>query len=444
MKVEDFLNEKLVNYASYDNIRSISSCIDGLKNASRKILYTVHEKKIKEKIKVSQLSSKCAEFSDYLHGDVSLQGVIVTLGQDYAGTNNLPLLKKYGNFGTRSSQKSSAPRYIFAKGSDEFFELFKYEDDSILEEQYFEGYKIEPKFYVPTLPMILINGSEGISTGFSQKILPRNISNIKKYLVEKLKSKDSDIKLLDPFINGFNGSIQLNSECSDIRNKWRISGVIEHIKSNVYLIKEIPYQYELTEYIAILDELKDSNKILRYTNESDGNNSLQFKIWMPRDYVYTDKLYETLKLIKNVTENYTSIDENNKIREFTNSKDLIDYYINVKLKYIEKRKLYLIDRYNYDLSVLDNRLRFIKMYIDGKITVHMKSKSDIEEQLKTLDFMKVDDNYNYLINMPLYSLTLEKIQTLNNDISSLKEKVDILKSQSAQDIWLNEIKHFKG
>ena len=122
MRVQDFFNTKLVNYASYDNLRKIASFIDGFKNASRKVMYTVHEKKIKDKTKVLQLSNKCAEFADYLHG--SLDGVVVTLAQDFAGTNNIPLLQKSGNFGTRSVQEASAPRYIFANGSKNFFELF--------------------------------------------------------------------------------------------------------------------------------------------------------------------------------------------------------------------------------------------------------------------------------------------------------------------------------
>ena len=172
MKIEDFLNTKLVNYASYDNLRKIASCVDGLKNAARKVLYTVHDKKIKEKIKVLQLANKCAEYSDYLHGDLS--GVVVTLGQDFSGTNNLPLIEKSGSFGTRSVNESAAPRYIFANGSKDFFKIFKYEDDDILIKQEFEGFQIEPKFYLPVLPMILINGSEGVSSGFAQKILGRN------------------------------------------------------------------------------------------------------------------------------------------------------------------------------------------------------------------------------------------------------------------------------
>lgn len=439
MKVQEFLNTKLVNYASYDNIRSIGSCIDGLKNASRKILYTVHEKKIKEKTKVSQLSAKCAEFSDYLHGDASLQGVIVTLGQDYSGTNNIPLLKKFGNFGTRSAQKASAPRYIFAKGSDEFFKLFKYEDDAILDEQYFEGNKIEPKFYVPTLPMLLINGSEGISTGFSQKILPRNPENIKKYIIDKLNGNNPSIDLLNPWFKDFSGTITNNSDVQS-HDKWRISGIIEHVKKNEYFIKEIPLQYDLTSYISVLDDLKDSGKILRYTNDSDGNNLLQFRVWMPKNYEYSESIYDLLKLTKCIGENYTSIDESNKIREFETSKDIIDYFIDIKLKYLQKRKEYLLKKYNYDLSVLKNKLLFISLYIKEKILINNKSKKEIEEQLTKLNFLKIDDSFNYLINMPIYSLTSDKIESLKNDISELEDIINKLDSKLIKDIWIEEIK----
>ena len=179
--IDNFFNTRLVNYASYDNLRKIASCIDGLKNASRKVMYTVLEKNIKDNVKVLQLANKSAEFADYLHGDLSgvcitllanksaefadylhgdLSGVCITLGQDFSGTNNVPLLKKSGNFGTRSIHEASAPRYIFAKGSELFFKIYSKEDNDILDVQYFEGSKIEPRFYVPALPMLLINGLE--------------------------------------------------------------------------------------------------------------------------------------------------------------------------------------------------------------------------------------------------------------------------------------------
>lgn len=439
MKLDEFLNTKLVNYASYDNIRSISSCIDGLKNGARKVLYTVHEKRIKDKTKVSQLSSKCAEFSDYLHGDVSLQGVLVTLGQDYPGTNNIPLLQKFGNFGTRSAQRASAARYIFARGSDAFFELFKYEDDPILDEQYFEGYKIEPKFYVPTLPMLVVNGSEGISTGFSQKILPRNPKDIKDYIIRKLENKDVTEETLKPWYNGFNGTITKDVE----RDRWIISGNIEHVKKNEYLITEVPLHYDLPSYIAVLDDLRDDGKILKYSNESDGNNILQFRVWMPKNYEYSNGIYDILKLRRCISENFTSIDENNKIREFSSVGEIVDHYIDVKLKYLLKRKEYLLEKYKKDLSILEAKLRFIEYYINKKIDINRKSKDDIIRQLESYNFIKIDDSYSYLLNLPIYSLTEEKIGSLSNDINNYKQQIDTLFRKTPKDIWVSELHKLK-
>lgn len=437
--VQEFLNTKLVNYASYDNIRSIASCIDGLKNSARKVLYTVHEKKIKDKTKVSQLASKCAEFSDYLHGDTSIQGVLVTLGKDYPGTNNIPLIRKYGNFGTRCANKASAPRYIFAKGSDEFFELFKYEDDCILDGQTFEGGKIEPKFYVPTLPMLLVNGSEGISTGFSQKILPRNPEYLRAYIIQYLTEGDADVNYLVPWYKGFTGEICKDSE--DNNRKWWIYGKIDYIGKNEYLISEVPLNYDLTGYMKILDKLQEEGKILKYQNESDGNNEIKFRLWMPKDYVLdSQKIYIMLKLYKAISENYTCINEFNKIVRFESSKEIIDYYIDVKLRYLQKRKDYLLTKYKNDLSILKSKMEFINCFINNNIIIINKSKNEIENQLDCIDeIIKVDNSYIYLLNMPIHSLTKEKLQSLASEIKATEKLIKDLTAKDVKNIWIDEL-----
>ena len=237
IKLSEFYNSDFVNYSSYDNLRKISQ-IDGLKNASRKIIYTLLEKNVKNFVKVSQLGAMICQFSDYLHGN--LDNVVVTLGQNYAGTNNVPLIEKKGNFGTRFSNDASAARYIFAKGSDELFKLFKKEDTAILVNQYFEGYKIEPQFYVPTLPVLLLNGSEGISSGFAQKILPRDPKKIKKYILDKLSGKNPRGDFT-PAFNGFSGTVKQG----ETSNQWLIEGVVEKVAKNKVLIKEVPIGYDL-------------------------------------------------------------------------------------------------------------------------------------------------------------------------------------------------------
>lgn len=430
IKIQDLLNKELVNYASYDNIRKIGSAIDGLKNASRKVIFTVLEKKIKEKTKVLQLSNKCAEYADYLHG--SLDGVVVTLAQDFAGTNNIPLLQKFGNFGTRCIQEASAPRYIFARGSDELFDLFK--DSEILEQQYFEGSRIEPKFYTPTLPMLLVNGSEGVSSGFAQKILPRNPENLKKYILEKLSGKEPSEELLNPYAKNFKGNFRKDVE---VTNKWYIEGVVEHVKNNEYLITEIPFTYDLKTYTNILDDLVESKTIIRYSSESDGENILRFRVTLPKGV--NDSLITRLKLYKIVNENYTAIDENLKVREFKSAKEIIDYYIYIKLKFLQKRKTYIIEKLNKDFKILENKLRFLNMYISKELSITDKSKSELEIELEKLNFDKFD-GYSYLIGMPLYSLTTDKIKELETSIEKLKKEIETVTKTSIEQMWRKDLK----
>ena len=365
--VQNFLDTRLVNYASYDNLRKIASCIDGLKNASRKVMYTVMEKNIKENTKVLQLANKSAEFADYLHGDLS--GVCVTLGQDFCGTNNIALLKKSGNFGTRSIHEASAPRYIFAKGSDEFFKLYKKEDNDILDEQYFEGNRIEPKFYVPVLPLLIINGSNGVSMGFAQKILGRNPLNVKKYLTDKLNGKKPKEELLEPYYKGFNGSIEKGDE----PGSYIIKGSMKKVKDTEFLIEEIPYTYDLQEYLKVLDDLEESKFIQRYSDMSDGENNLKFTVYVSRANQEScgikpsvkdpdlTMLMNKLKLIKPVTENYTCIDENLKIFQAENIIDVFNRYYDVKLAYIEKRRLFTIDKFTKLNEINNSKKIFIPL-----------------------------------------------------------------------------------
>src|SRR6056300_195934 len=164
MKLENFFKEEYIDFSVYDNVRKLSSYIDGQKNASRKILHTVLQQNIDKFVKVSNLGPKVQDYSQYLHG--SLEGTIVNMTADYVGSgNNIPLLQGDGNFGSAFIPQAAATRYIFARQNEVIKDVFVKDDTVLLETQYFEGDKIEPKYYVPTIPMLLVNGSEGISIG---------------------------------------------------------------------------------------------------------------------------------------------------------------------------------------------------------------------------------------------------------------------------------------
>ena len=434
MQLSNFFNSDFVDYASYDNLRKIGSCIDGLKNASRKVIFTVLEKNIKEPIKVSQLANKVAEYAEYLHG--SLDGVVVNLGQDFAGTNNVPLLQKKGNFGTRFAQEASAPRYIFTYGSKNLFTLFKKEDLKILKEQMFEGERIEPVFYVPTLPLILVNGSEGVSSGFAQKILPRNPKNIIKYLTNKIQGKRNNKDLLKPFFNDFKGTV----EQGETSFQWLIKGKIERTNKNQITISEIPVGYDLKTYIKVLKTLEGIKVILDWDDLSD--KEFKFIVKMnPKDLdkLSEDEILDKLKLVKKVTENLTCLNANNQIQEFQSAEEILDYYFKVKMEYLGKRKDYLVQELKTDLDILNAKITFIKAILDKSLVIEKQPKDKIVKNLEKIITVKVQGSYDYLLNMPLYSLTLEKIKALTETLKNSKLKLRETQEKTLENFWLEDL-----
>ncbi len=429
-----FFNTEYVNYASYDNIRKIASLVDGQKNAARKILWYILQKNIKSDVKVSQLDSKVAESEEYLHG--SMAGVIVNLAQDYTGTNNINLLSPEGNFGTRLIPEASAPRYIYSYGTNSFFDMFNKDDDKILEHQIFEGHQIEPKFMLPKLPVILINGSEGISSGFAQKILPRNPEEIKKYILYYLSKNQRKPFKNKPWYKGFKGEIKQG----DNSNQWEIIGSFTRTGNKVH-ITELPIGYSLKSYLKVLDKLEDDKKIISYKDKI--NDDFNFEIQFNRKYLDSlsdEKLIEVLKLKKKVTENYTVMSEENKILQLDSVDDIIQRYIKVKLYYLQKRKDYLIVKISNDIKYMISKYLFIKNIVDETLLITKRPTEDIINDLNKIEkIQKKDNSYDYLLNMPIKQLTQEQMGKLLKQIKEQKNELDKVKQISINEMWIEEL-----
>ncbi len=431
-----FFNGDYVDFASYSNLRMIASVMDGQKNSSRKVLYTIMEKNVKDEIKVSQLGSKVAEFTEYLHGN--LDGVIVNLAQNFPGTNNIAMLTREGNFGTRFTQEASASRYIYTFGSPEFFTLFNKEDNEILLHQTFEGTRIEPRFFVPELPLLLINGSEGVSSGFAQKILPRNPASIAKAIRLMLSGKPVDPTLLTPYYVGFNGTI----EHGETTAQWVLKGIVKKIAMNKVEISEVPVGYDLRGYLDVLDTLEEKKVIQSYVDKSEDDNFL-FEVTIPSKSLKDstdDELLQMLKLVKRVSENYTVIDENNKIRIFESALDILNHFVKIKLEYVTKRKANQLANLSSDIEVANSKYEFIKAIINGELIVGNRKKAAIIADLETMDLITlVNGTYDYLLRMPIFNLTNEELEKLEKNIKLAKNSLNELETQSINEIWLKNI-----
>lgn len=437
--ITDFYADDVPAYASYDNIRKIANYVDGLKNSMRKLVYTGFQKFPNEPMKTENFCNICAAFTNYLHGSANLCGVCETLSQKFVGSNNFPLFTGFGGFGTRINPTVSAPRYTKVQISPEAKKFFNKEDFNIVERQYFEGEWIEPQFFVPVLPVILLNGSEGLSTGFSQKILPRNPKDILKYIKAKLDGKESKVKLL-PWYKGFNGTFRYNAE-----GKLEVTGCIERIHTTKYFITELPIFVSYTSYIDTLDKLVESKIIVDYIDKCDPKtDKILFEIKTTREFTKennnTEKLLKTLKLIKNYSEIFNCIDTNNRIIEFSSAEDILDAFIDIRLKFYTKRKEFLL-KSNIDLlNKLYSKFLFCAGVIKGEIVVNNKTKDKIIAQLeKNNKIIKVDGTYDYILNMPIYQLTREQMEKLKLQIQELKESIKIIKDKTIQTMWTEDI-----
>ncbi len=439
--VSDFYKDEFVDFASYSTIRMIGSAIDGMKNVHRKIFYTVLDKNIKTDIKLTQLNSKCAEYAEYLHGDMTM--AIANLAQNFAGSNNLPLLAAEGNFGNRFTNEPSAGRYIYTYGLPVLFNMIDKQDDKILIEQFFEGSKIEPRFYLPTLPMLLVNGSNGIASGFKQAILPRDPKEIMKYLKGRLSGKITKKQYSPaPYFEGFNGTV----EPGELPHQWLICGTFKKVNTNTVEVTEIPVGIELAKYIKILHDLKDKGKIVSFKDNSN-KNVFNFTIKYNRTNLAKlsdEQIMNQLKLIKKESELYNAVDENMNVRTFKNVHEIMDYYIDVKLRYMTKRKQSLINDLNISIPEDVSRYTFIKMIVTDKLVINKRATDVIIKDLDKADkIIKINDSYNYLLNMSIQSLTKEKMKVLEEAIKEKKAKLKLIKDTTENEMWTADLAGMK-
>jgi DNA topoisomerase II len=439
MKLSDFLNTDYCNYAAYDNTRKIGSLVDGLKISARKVLNTVLKDNINKDIKVENLMSRVAEQNEYLHGASSLGGVIVNMARRYVGSNNnIPLLHNEGNFGTRFINENSATRYIYTRKEQILDYLFIKEDFPILIGQNFEGTKIEPRYFVPIIPLLLVNGSDGISVGFAQTILPRKPKDVINYLVDYLDNKQPDINKLLPYYKGFTGGISRDPESS---TRFFIKGKFIRESTTNLVITELPVKYQLEQYLDVLDDLEERHIIKGFKDEST-DDVFKFRIKITREFseLTDEEILLKLKLIQTESENYTCLDENNKIFEATDLNMLMQRYITIRLNTYTLRKNYMLKTLSEDLKLLISKYMFIKNVIEGTIKINNIPINDIYTCLATIkNIVKIDDSYEYLMNIKASNFTKEFYEELIGKIRKLKTEFDELKNKSEKDIWKEEL-----
>ena len=429
LTISDFVHKDLVNFSLADLKRSIAHVADGLKPSQRKVMYSCFKKNLKEEMKVAQLAAYVAEKSAYHHGEVSLADTIVKLANDYVGSNNINLLEPCGQFGTRlmGGKDASQTRYIFTKLTKDARKIYDPRDDAILNYLDDDGHPIEPDFYMPTLPMVLVNGTEGIGTGFSCYVPPFNPEDIKANIKRILTGED--IVPMRPWFRGFKGVVHKEEDT------WMMEGVWNWSRNNI-VVTELPPGRWTQDYKEYLDTLVEKKLIGGYTNNST-TEDVHFEIM---DYTGKD-LLKDLKLRKTFrVSNMHLFHPTKGIHKYTSPEEILEDFVELRLEHYKKRKAHLIDVLEKRAVMCDHKSKFVSMVIEGELVVFKRKKADLEEEMSPI-FPKIDGNWDYLLNTKTVEYTEERVRALMDEAKQAKEDLEKMMKTSHVTMWKTDIKN---
>lgn len=425
ISVSDFIYRDLVNFSLADLKRSIAHLCDGLKPSQRKVLYTCFTRNIHEEVKVAQLASIVSEKTSYHHGEVSLAETIVKLAQNHIGSNNINLLHPGGQFGTRlmGGKDASQSRYIFThlRGLTTRI-LFPKKDDPILTYLKDDGKDIEPEYYIPIIPMILVNGTDGIGTGFSSSIPPFNAISIIATINNILRGRET-VEPLHPWFRGFRGNIVQTSH-----QHWVAEGVYSRSDDKI-TITELPPGRWTQDYKEYLDTLIDKGVIKSYVNKSTIDH-VHFDLTGCSDNI-------DLKLSKSITTtNMHLFHPVDGIKRYATAEEIIKNFIEIRLKYYEKRRGHWLRVIDDKISLLENKMSFIKMVVAGSVVVFMRKKSELVNEMTRRGFTHIDK----LLEISTYQYTEDYIKALQGEIVDLQMERTTLFESTPRGMYKKDIK----
>lgn len=476
---EEFVNRDLIHYSNRDLERSINHICDGLKESTRKILYACIKRKLyTNEIKVAQLAGNVSEVTAYHHGEQSLQQAIIGMAQIFVGTNNINLLMPNGQFGTRlqsSGSDASSPRYIFTLLSELTRLIFKEEDAPILKYLEDDGQTIEPDYYIPIIPMILVNGGVGIGTGFSTNVPQFNPTDVITSCIQicdAIVAAQTPTSQLDDTVNmhqiidaielqefspwylGFKGSIAKGT-----KNTFQSRGIYTWLDDTTLEITELPVGVWTDDYKEFLENMvtNNANFLKSFENHYTSKN-VRFILHFSGDIktkLGTEKFETEFKLVssKNLSINNMHLySSEGAIRKYDTTSSIVKEWSKVRITKYNERKLYQINILEKDHNMLSTKIRFIIDVIEGNIVIMNKKISDITSRLVELKYPKIakDDSnannddeasngYNYLLKMPISQLTYDRKIILEKEVADIAKKLQDLRNKSIEKIWKEEL-----
>jgi DNA topoisomerase-2 len=475
----EFIEKDMKHFSNYDNLRSIPSILDGFKACQRKILYVAIKEKlfgINKNKKVALLAASVSEKTAYKHGETSLCGAVINMGQRFINSNNLNFLAPKSEFGTRRAGGADhgAPRYIFCWLNELTTFVFRKEDECILTHIKEEGMIIEPEHYFPIIPTILLNGAIGIGTGYSTNIPLFNPEDVIYNILSKIKT--NKFNNISPWYKNFKGTIKAKD-----KTRYIVSGKYT-IVNDTCKITELPVDIWYDDYKAYLyEKMKKDSKIINIICECD-NDIIKIDVVFNLDDLQTliknNELEKYLKLISIINlSNMYMFDVNNNIKKYDTVIDIFEEFYAQRLIKYKIRKEYYLEILKNEYMVIFYRVKFINQILNKEIIIERKNKKYIIDELikykypklminlNKKDKKKKDDSdqdtdgedidgddidganktnkdatsYDYLTKLNLFVLTTDQIEKYNEDLKRVKDEMDKYSKLSETNLWENEL-----
>uniref|UniRef100_A0A7N6B8B9 DNA topoisomerase 2 n=1 Tax=Anabas testudineus TaxID=64144 RepID=A0A7N6B8B9_ANATE len=468
LSYNDFVNKELVLFSNSDNERSIPCLVDGLKPGQRKVLFCCFKRNDKREVKVAQLAGSVAEMSAYHHGEVSLMMTIVGLAQNFVGSNNLNLLQPLGQFGTRlhGGKDSASPRYIFTMLSPLARLVFPTVDDNLLKYNYDDNQRVEPEWYIPIIPTVLVNGAEGIGTGWASKIPNYNIREIVGN-IHRMLNGDEPLPML-PNYKGFRGTIEQVMD-----NQYMNSGEVAIIDSTTIEISELPVKtwtqaYKENVLEPMLNGTEKVPPLVTDYKDYHTDTTVRFVVKMTPEKLREAEaagLHKVFKLQSPLTCNSMVLfDHVGSLKKYESVQDILKDFFELRMKYYVLRKDWLAGMLGAESAKLTNQARFILEKIQGTLVIENKAKKELIRMLQQMGYdsdpvkawkeaqekeeegtEKGDTSgpdYNYLLSMPMWFLTKEKKEELCKQRDAKLTELNTLKKKSPADLWREDLAAF--
>ena len=439
LTASEFIDDRLRLYSAHSNVRGIPFIGDGFKQSHRKAVDGMMRRgENADKDTVERIAAAAASVTDYHHGVGSLEGTIVGMAQSFAGSNNLPLFEAHGQFGNRLNKKPSASRYIKTKLSPMFRQLFRKEDDLIFERINSNGLMVEPKYFTPILPLVLINGAEGMGTGHSCYILSYNPDDIKTAILKLLDGRNLKPNSLTPWWRGFNGTVKRDVESGQviIEGKYTLGTG----RTPTITITELPIGQQSDQYKAHLEKLEDREIIADYDNLSD-KQGFEFVVRVPRATLAKspEEIKKLFKLVSRESENLTVWNGDGVLTRYETVEDLLGDFVVWRVDRYEDRRLALIKKIKADMAWAALKIRFIKYYLANYKFFRDTGNKELAAKLVQEGF----ERHTELLDMPMRNLTKDKIAELEKDVEDLKTTLTGLQADSAIEMYKRELKELK-